>query len=562
MSTFQLAYGKRAPWVALAVVAGLVLIGWLLFRDRIFPRSASNVAAEALTGVPAIPAITQPKESGKVGDLVITQEAIELAEIRIARGTTRLVADKLPVSGAVEPGGDRLVKITPRVGGKVVAVSAVVGDAVRAGQVLGRIESGELAQAQAAYQQAATRVALARNNLRRQRKLAELGAFGQPRVEEARRAEITAQGEVSLAENDVAAATAELAEAKSHLGALQAAVTQAQTQVKVTQSRFQRQGALLKEELTSRQDWEQAQADAERAQADVVAAEANLTQGQAKINTAQARLNAARAKLAEAQKRARIATQTLMREEAVLKGGYATGKEIVEAEAALASAELEQRAAERSVTLLGGRPGGGAVVALTTPITGRVQERNVSIGETVDTEHALFTVMNLDRVWAQLAVAPKDLPLVRVGQRAELTSETAPGRVFTGTIAAIGNTADETTRTVRVRCTLVNRDGALRPGTFMRGNIVTDVRHERVTVPLKALQEHQGKPTLYVALGQPGAFEVRHVKLGVRGEGWREITTGLEAGERIATGGTFYLKSEALKNSLSDGCCAPASGGG
>jgi RND family efflux transporter MFP subunit len=148
---------------------------------------------------------------------------------------------------------------------------------------------------------------------------------------------------------------------------------------------------------------------------------------------------------------------------------------------------------------------------------------------------------------------------MRPGQRVLLTSETAPGRIFTGTISALGNTADEKTRAVQVRVALMNRDGALRPETFVRGNIVTDVRQERVTVPTEALQDHQGKPTVYVATGdQPGDFEVRHVKLGVRGEGWREIADGLESGERIATGGTFYLKSEALKSSLSDGCCAPA----
>jgi hypothetical protein len=50
------------------------------------------------------------------------------------------------------------------------------------------------------------------------------------------------------------------------------------------------------------------------------------------------------------------------------------------------------------------------------------------------------------------------------------------------------------------------------------------------------------------------------VKLGVSGEGWREIATGLEAGERIAVNGTFFLKSEALKSQLSDGCCAPSTG--
>jgi RND family efflux transporter MFP subunit len=183
------------------------------------------------------------------------------------------------------------------------------------------------------------------------------------------------------------------------------------------------------------------------------------------------------------------------------------------------------------------------------------------MGETLDTEHALFTVINLDQVWAQLAVTPRDLPHVRVGQRVELTAETAPGRVFTGPISAIGNAADEKTRTVRVRCALANRDGALRPETFVRGHIITDVRRQRVVVPLAALQEHNGKETVYVAKdGHPGAFEVRHVKLGVTGDGWREVASGLQAGEKVAVNGTFYLKSEALKSSLSDACCAVETG--
>ena len=101
-----------------------------------------------------------------------------------------------------------------------------------------------------------------------------------------------------------------------------------------------------------------------------------------------------------------------------------------------------------------------------------------------------------------------------------------------------------------------NASGALRPQSFVRGTVTTDVRRDRVTVPEGALQEHTNKATVYVAAGAPGAFEVRHVKLGVHGNGWREVSAGLKPGERIATGGTFYLKSEALKSSLSDGCCA------
>jgi RND family efflux transporter MFP subunit len=546
--------------MALAVGVAVVLIGGLLLSLGPFHRAKEAAAPAASATVAETPA-SVPSETAKVGDLTITQEAMELAEIKLAPATAQVVAEKLPVSGTIEPGGDRRVKVTPRVAGKVISVSVVVGDAVRAGQTLALIESTELAQAQAAYRQAATRVAVARTNLERQRKLAQLGAFGQPQVHEARRAAIAAEGEINVAENDVAAAQAEVAEARSRIAALQAAETQAKTKVTVADSRFKRQDALLKEELTSRQDWEQAQADFQSAQADVETARANIAQGQAKLETEQAHLKAAQAKLAEARKRAQIEAQALAREEAVYKGRYGTSKEIVESEADLRQAELEQQAAAQSVRLLEGRPNDGSVVALTTPIGGRVQERDASLGETVDTEHALFTVINLNQVWAQLAVVPKDLPRVRRGQRVELTSEVSPGRVFTGKVSAIGNTADEKTRQVRVRVALANPGGALRPQTFVRGNVITDVRREAVAVPLAALQEHQGKPTVYVAVdGKPTAYEVRHVKLGVSGEGWREIASGLEPGERIAANGTFYLKSEALKSQLSDGCCAPAGG--
>jgi membrane fusion protein, heavy metal efflux system len=550
---------KRPPRLVLAGITTVAVVGGLLGTQRAF-RLAREAAAPAAS-VPTVQQAVAKLATPKVGDLQITQEAMELAEIQIAPSSTRLVAEKLPVSGTLEAGGDRLVKVTPRVAGKVVAVRAVVGDAVRAGQVLGLIESTELAQAQAAHRQAVSRVAVARNNLQRQRDLARLGAFGGPRVEEARRAATATQGEVNIGESEVSAASAEVAEAQSDVGALRAALAQAKTQVKVAQSRFERADLLLKEQLVSRQDWEQAQADQQRAEADVDAAQAKLEQGQAKVETAQAHLKAARAKFAEAGKRAQIASRALAREQAVYTGGYATSKEIVEAEAGLRQAELDQQAAAQAVRLLGGLPGGGSVVALTTPIAGRIQERNVSMGETVDTEHALFTVINLDQVWAQLAVTPRDLPHVRVGQRVELTAETAPGRVFTGPISAIANAADEKTRTVRVRCALANRDGALRPETFVRGHIITDVRRQRVVVPLAALQEHNGKETVYVAKdGHPGAFEVRHVKLGVTGDGWREVASGLQAGEKVAVNGTFYLKSEALKSSLSDACCAVETG--
>ncbi len=614
---------RHRRWVLRGVVAGAVavLAVGVLGRGPRRPEAAAPAPAVlpgAAAGGQADPGIqaVAPGEAGKAGDLSVTQEAMDLAEIRVAPVTRQVVPETLAVSGTIEAGGDQTARVTPRVGGRVARVLVVAGDSVRTGQTLALIESSELAQAQAAYRQAAARAQVARGNLERQRKMASLGVFGRPKVEETRGLSAAAEGEVNAARGEVAEARHEVAEARAdraaleaeaasvqsegesaqsevtevegQVQALQAGLTQTQAQAKVARARLERADLLLKEQLVSRQEWEQTEADHQRAEADVAAARAGIAQMKTRVESAKARRRAMEAKaraalgrvqqagarievalakqaqaesrVAAAVKRGEIGGQALAREEAVYKGGFATSREVVEAEAALQQAQLEQQAASESVRLLGGSPGGGNVVSVTAPIAGRVQERSVTLGESVDTQKSLFALVDLAQVWAQLAVAPRDLSRVRLGQRVELTADSVAGRAITGTVSAIGSAANDTTRAVPVRVSLANAAGALRPGVFVRGHLVTDVRRQQIVVPRAAIQEHTGRKTLYVALDRPGEFEVRHVALGTAGDGWQEVAGGLQGTERIAVSGTFYLKSEALKSQLSDGCCAVEKG--
>ena len=66
--------------------------------------------------------------AGKVGDLIVAEEAIELAGIAVAPATTRVEAEELAVSGVIEAGGDQKVRVTPRVAGTLGSVSVAVGD--------------------------------------------------------------------------------------------------------------------------------------------------------------------------------------------------------------------------------------------------------------------------------------------------------------------------------------------------------------------------------------------------------------------------------------------------
>lgn len=539
---------KKLPFlIALAFVA-LAIAAVVVLR-----RPASTTAVESRPETLSVP----DGEAGKAGDLVVTEEALQLAEIKLAPTEARMVAEKIQVSGNVQAGGDHLVKITPRTAGKVVRMLAGVGDNVRSGQSLAILESADLAQAQADYRRAAARLAAARKNLERQKQLARLGQFGRPQVEDARTKSLEASRDIQQAEKELGAERTNLAEGLKELETLHIGVRQAETELEVAKSKFNRAEVLVKQELISREEYERSRADFRNAEADVTAAQARHAQGETRISGFKSRIVSLERSLRLAQQRADVAQQGLNREERVYKGQFLTSREIVEAENAVRQAQVEVQGAVDGVRLLGGRPGGGNTFALVSPISGRVQERVATLGETIDTEHAAFTVVNLNQVWAQVAISPVQLPMVRVGDRVELTSETAPGRVFRGTILSLGTSADEATRAVSARTSLDNPGDVLKPGSFLKGTVLTDVRRQRVVVAAGALQDHTGKPTLYVAKGKPGEFEVRHVKLGIKGHDWQEIVDGVKPGEQIATSGTFYLKSEALKDSLSDGCCAP-----
>lgn len=303
----------------------------------------------------------------------------------------------------------------------------------------------------------------------------------------------------------------------------------------------------------------------ERLRADVHQAEAHLKEAEAAVSRSQAELKAAHEHLKAAQKEQPLARQeveirrsAVAREEKVYAGGHARNRELVEAETESRMARVEADAAAENVRLLGGQPGAGSEIPLLAPISGTVQEARLTLGETVDTEHLAFSIVNLDESYAELAITPADLAKVKVGDPVELFSDAAPQTPFQATLTSIGAANDPITRTITARAKVKTPSPLLTAGSFVKATIITDVRHERLTVPEEALQDHVGRATLYVAKpDRKGIFEVRHVTLGTeKNEDWREIVDGLQPGEQLATKGTFYLKSEAMKSALSDGCCA------
>ncbi|MHB8801102.1 MAG: efflux RND transporter periplasmic adaptor subunit, partial [Thermoanaerobaculia bacterium] len=123
-----------------------------------------------------------------------------------------------------------------------------------------------------------------------------------------------------------------------------------------------------------------------------------------------------------------------------------------------------------------------------------------------------------------------------------------PGRSFDAKVTFVGDAVNPTTRRVTVRCQVPNPGGLLKPEMYARVSLGESAPRPMVVVPEAAIQEMDGKPHVFVA-GAGGRFEKREVALGASSEGLVEIRSGVAAGEKVATAGSFLLKSQLLSAS-------------
>ncbi|HEX2251709.1 MAG TPA: efflux RND transporter periplasmic adaptor subunit [Thermoanaerobaculia bacterium] len=199
------------------------------------------------------------------------------------------------------------------------------------------------------------------------------------------------------------------------------------------------------------------------------------------------------------------------------------------------------------------------LLAIRAPFAGRVVAKEAVLGEMVAPDDTLFTVADLSTVWVWLDVYERELARVAEGDRVEVRFDAYPGETFRGRLGYLGSEIAAESRTARARVDLPNPDGRLRPGMFARvdlrsGAAPADAGEggEALAVPEAAIQRQAGTSVVFVAVGDH-RYQRRAVTLGRRGDGWVEVLSGVEPGERVVTRGVFLLQSQASEDQLGGG---------
>jgi HlyD family secretion protein len=328
--------------------------------------------------------------------------------------------------------------------------------------------------------------------------------------------------------------------------------------------------------------------------------EGQLQRGEASVAGAQVALQQAHTNVEQARANLELAQQTLKRQQDLWKDGLTTKQDLERAQNDVAVREADLKARQQDVlsreqqirqeqaSLTTTRYNLNQVI-LNSPIDGLVTRRNIEQGETAvmgtmnNAGTVLLTIADMSVLDAEVEVDETDIPTVSLGQMAKISIDAVPDRTFKGHVTEIGNspvqaatttanTGQRQATTFKVKVTLDEPVPDVRPGFTCTAEITTATKPGVPAVPIQALTVREMlfndkgelvheppprkgrnvEPTVSASNEPPpghtrketeGVFVIRDgravftpVKVGIAGERYFEVVSGVKAGDQVITG--------------------------
>jgi membrane fusion protein (multidrug efflux system) len=255
-----------------------------------------------------------------------------------------------------------------------------------------------------------------------------------------------------------------------------------------------------------------------------------------------------RAQLATAKSRRDLAQVTVTRSRALVA-------ESVLAKAQLDNDEAQLRTANAEIATLQAQIDRKIVRA---PFKGKLGIRTVNMGQYVNPGTPLTTLEEDGAVFVDFTLPQQQLAALKENMPVRITIEGEKDTVLEGLLSAVDPAVDATTRNVKLRASVPNKDDKLRTGMFVNVAVVTPNRGTVVTVPMTAVVHASYGDSVFVIEdkkpGAPGMTRTpdgkpvkvarqQFVRLGERRGDFVAIVDGLKGGEEIVSAGAFKLRN-------------------
>ena len=265
------------------------------------------------------------------------------------------------------------------------------------------------------------------------------------------------------------------------------------------------------------------------------------------VNQAKANLAAARAKVTQQEANVRNAKLTLERMQALIKDQFVSQQDLdnaqVSYDAAIAAQDSLSAQMKQMEVALAQAETNLAYSYIRAPFAGYIAERNLDPGSYVSGATASTSTMSrgilslhdVETVRTLIEVVEKDVPLVRIGQKAEIRAEAYPDRMFEGTVTRIVQALNRATRTMTVEVDLSNKDHMLKGGMFARVEVLVGKHAQALQIPIDAVSRLEALQYVYIV--RDGQAHRVEVEIGIRDGNRVEITKGLTGSEQVVVSG-------------------------
>ncbi|MBW4686759.1 MAG: efflux RND transporter periplasmic adaptor subunit [Komarekiella atlantica HA4396-MV6] len=328
---------------------------------------------------------------------------------------------------------------------------------------------------------------------------------------------------------------------------------------------------LVELRVNSQEKLAQGQADLQQALADLKLAQQNrdryqqitdseIAQAQSQVAYAQEKYDKDQALAAQGAlpRRNALESQTQLAQAKAELTKANSRREVIEAENQLKRAQASVNVAKSRINLsnstyktrlqqLGIRGNAKGLVTVTSPISGKVADREVTLGQTFeDAGGKLMTIVNDNQVFATANIYEKDLDKVRTGQQVSVKIASVPNRTFTGQIAVINSVVAGETQVVPVKAEIDNPGGVLKPGMFAELEVLINQTSSAIlAIPSAAVVEANNKKVVYIQNGS--AYQSVEVTLGQTSGDTVEVKSGLFEGDMIVTQRAPQLYAQSLR---------------
>ncbi len=192
------------------------------------------------------------------------------------------------------------------------------------------------------------------------------------------------------------------------------------------------------------------------------------------------------------------------------------------------------------------------------PFAGRLGIRNVNLGQYLNPGTAVTVLESQGAVYVDFSLPQQQLEHVKVGMPVQVNLSGNAGPGYTGAIGAIDPTLDATTRSVKLRASVPNKEDKLRPGMFVSVSVSLGAGARVVITPATAVVHASYGDSVFVVEdkkdeagavvkdqeGKPQKVaRQQFVRLGAARGDFVALLDGVKAGEELVTAGAFKLRN-------------------